>query len=87
MHTFVEWGNTGQYMAESLANTTFLTTNGKEDIHIKSNTQPIFVSSNGLLKLKCVWFENTCGGSCVAQLDKITSWRNETERLCGNRLE
>ena len=26
MHTFVEWGNTGQYMAESLGNTTVSTT-------------------------------------------------------------
>jgi len=26
MHTFADWGNTGQYMAESLGNTTVSTT-------------------------------------------------------------
>lgn len=26
MHTFAEWGNTGQNMAESIENTTFSTT-------------------------------------------------------------
>ena len=29
MHTFADWGNTGQYMAESLGNTTVSTTKAR----------------------------------------------------------
>ena len=44
MHTFADWGNTGQNMAESLGITTVSTTK------IKSNVWGKILSSNGLLR-------------------------------------
>ena len=35
-HTFADWGNTGQYMAESLGNTTVSTTKAMDGIGIKA---------------------------------------------------
>ena len=50
MHTFAEWGNTGQNMAESIENTTVSTTKAHGGIGIKAKVLGGFFSSKGLLR-------------------------------------
>ena len=50
MHTFAEWGNTGQNMAENLGITTVSTTKAHGGIGIKAKVWGEILSSNGLLR-------------------------------------
>ena len=49
MHTFADWGNTGQNMAESIEITTVSTTKADGEIVIKAKVLGGFPSSKGLL--------------------------------------
>ena len=49
MHTFAEWGNTGQNKAESLGITTVSTTKAHGGIGIKAKVWGEILSSKGLL--------------------------------------
>ena len=50
MHTFADWGNTGQNMAESLGITTISTTKAHGGIGIKAKVWGKILSSKGLLR-------------------------------------
>lgn len=49
MHTFADWGNTGQNMAESLGITTVSTTKSHERNRDNANVLGEILSSKGLL--------------------------------------
>ena len=49
MHTFADWGNTGQNMMKSLAITTVSTTKAHGQIWIKAKVWGEILSSKGLL--------------------------------------
>ena len=49
MHTFADWGNTGQNMAESLGITTVSTTKAHGWNGVRANRLGEILSSNGLL--------------------------------------
>lgn len=49
MHTFADWGNMGQNMAERLGITTVSTTKAYGGIGIKAKVLGEILSSNGLL--------------------------------------
>ena len=49
MHTFADWGNTGQNMAENLGITTVSTTKAHGGIGIKAKVLGEILSSNELL--------------------------------------
>ena len=49
MHTFADWGNTGQNMAESIEITTVSTTKADGEIVIKAKVLGEILSSKGLL--------------------------------------
>jgi hypothetical protein len=49
MHTFADWGNTGQNMAESLGNTTVSTTKAHGRIGVNAKVWGEILSSNELL--------------------------------------
>ena len=50
MHTFADWGNTGQNMAESLGITTVSTTKAHGRIGVNANVLGEILSSSGLLR-------------------------------------
>ena len=49
MHTFADWGNTGQYMVEDIENTTVSTTKVHGRIGVNAKVWGEILSSNELL--------------------------------------